>query len=211
MCFSRGLPSPLILQSSRHVPSQKLLSPSSMSCSTSLLGHSSRDCVPGDDKMSLFPMILLACMVTIEMLASLLLSYRSGYTHTDVQHSYQPLNSTPSASAQSAASHAFLKHQASTNSLSSAAAAAALRSHTPTPTSVENVQTKRMLQRQSSTSSRASTGSFSRGGLQPGLHRSSSSGSMTTRTFRDQSPRRPRSSSGGESFAPPIPDRKSVV
>ncbi|KAL1970991.1 hypothetical protein VTN77DRAFT_2825 [Rasamsonia byssochlamydoides] len=110
---------------------------------------------------------------------------------------HQPLNPTPSASAQSAASHAFLAHQASTNSLSSAAAAAALRSHTPPPTSVENVQTKRMLQR------RASTASLSRGG-HPGLRRSSSSCSMTTRTFRDQSPRRPMTSSGGSS-APPVP------
>ncbi|KAL2001744.1 hypothetical protein VTN02DRAFT_1329 [Thermoascus thermophilus] len=109
----------------------------------------------------------------------------------------QPLNTTPSPSAQTAATHAFLASQASPNNLSSAAAAAALRNITPTPTLIENVQTKRMLQRQSS-----------RGSMDPGtangLRRASSSASMTTRTFRDQSPVRP-ATSAGQRRAPPVP------
>lgn len=91
------------------------------------------------------------------------------------------MNPTPSSSAQTAASRAFLAHRDSNASLSSAAAAAALRSHTPPPTSVEDVQTKRMLQR------RLSNSSTSRGGSQASLRRSPSSGSMTTRTFRERS------------------------
>ncbi|KAN0071632.1 hypothetical protein V8E54_010228 [Elaphomyces granulatus] len=109
---------------------------------------------------------------------------------------HQPLN-TPSPSAQSAAFHAFLAHQGPSNNLSAAAAAAALRSHTPTPTQVENVQTKRMLRRQSSAAS-------SRDGFPSNVRRSSSLGSMTSRTFRDQSPRRPMSSSGALD-GPPVP------
>lgn len=116
----------------------------------------------------------------------------------------QPLSTAPSASAQSAATRAFLSHRDSNASLSSAAAAAALRSHTPTPTPVENVQTKRMLQRQLSNSSRGSAPGGPRGGHQPALHRTPSSGSMSSRTFREPSPRRPQTSSG-ETHHPPIP------
>ncbi|KAJ5360497.1 hypothetical protein N7517_009688 [Penicillium concentricum] len=110
---------------------------------------------------------------------------------------HQPLSSPAAQSAQSAASHAFLKSQPSTASLSSAAAAAALRNSTPTPTPIENVQTKRMVQRRSSTQSQVNPlggrRSASVGGT---LRRSSSNSSMSARTFRDQSPHRPATSSG---------------
>ncbi|PWY90875.1 hypothetical protein BO70DRAFT_392544 [Aspergillus heteromorphus CBS 117.55] len=116
-----------------------------------------------------------------------------------------PLSHSSSQSAQSAASHAFLKSQPSSSSLSSAAAAAALRSLTPTPTSVENVQTKRMMQRRASVSSQQGGAPSLRPTSGNGLRRSSSSASMGTRTFRDQSPRRPASSSGPTDSAPPLP------
>ncbi|KAL2849201.1 hypothetical protein BJY01DRAFT_146289 [Aspergillus pseudoustus] len=123
----------------------------------------------------------------------------------------QPNLSTSSTqSAQSAATRAFLQSQPSSNNLSSAAAAAALRSLTPTPTPVENVQTKRMLQRKSSISSQpATSGSpILRPSSRNGLRRVNSSGSMSARTFRDQSPGRPTSShaaSGVPAVAPPLP------
>ncbi|GAD97662.1 conserved hypothetical protein [Paecilomyces variotii No. 5] len=120
---------------------------------------------------------------------------------------HQPLNPTPSPSAQTAASHAFLASRASSSSLSSAAAAAALRTLSPAPTPVENVQTKRMLQRQSSISSAHTTIGppvRSQMGVQT-LRRANSSGSMAARTFRDQSPRRPVSSGGPPMDVPPIP------
>ncbi|KAL1860056.1 hypothetical protein Plec18170_002005 [Paecilomyces lecythidis] len=120
---------------------------------------------------------------------------------------HQPLSTTPSPSAQTAASHAFLASRASSSSLSSAAAAAALRTLSPTPTPVENVQTKRMLQRQSSISSAHTTIGppvRSQMGAQT-LRRANSSGSMAARTFRDQSPRRPVSSGGPLMDTPPIP------
>ncbi|RAK98847.1 uncharacterized protein BO80DRAFT_411417 [Aspergillus ibericus CBS 121593] len=120
------------------------------------------------------------------------------------QHQH-PLSASSSQSAQSAASHAFLKSQPSSSSLSSAAAAAALRSLTPTPTSVENVQTKRMMQRRASVSSQASGVPSLRPTSRNGLRRANSSASMSTRTFRDQSPRRPASSSGPVDVAPPLP------
>ncbi|KAL4877504.1 hypothetical protein BJY04DRAFT_198129 [Aspergillus karnatakaensis] len=122
------------------------------------------------------------------------------------QHRPQ-LSSTSTQSAQSAATRAFLKSQPSSNSLSSAAAAAALRSLTPTPTPVENVQTKRMLQRKSSVSSQP-VGSPTLLPTQNGLRRVNSSGSMSARTFRDQSPGRPTSSYSTMStpaIAPPLP------
>ncbi|KAJ5602860.1 hypothetical protein N7537_005816 [Penicillium hordei] len=110
---------------------------------------------------------------------------------------HQPLSTPAAQSAQSAASHAFLKSQPSTASLSSAAAAAALRNCTPTPTPIENVQTKRMVQRRSSIQSQVNPiggrRSASVGGT---LRRSSSNSSMSARTFRDQSPHRPVTSSG---------------
>ncbi|KAI9372548.1 hypothetical protein BJX61DRAFT_542569 [Aspergillus egyptiacus] len=118
------------------------------------------------------------------------------------------LSTTSTQSAQSAATHAFLNSQPSSNSLSSAAAAAALRSLTPTPTPVENVQTKRMLQRQASVSSQPAGPLSLRPSSRNGLRRVNSSGSMTTRTFREQSPRRPTSSYSTMSsppVAPPLP------
>ncbi|KAJ5406278.1 hypothetical protein N7465_007562 [Penicillium sp. CMV-2018d] len=110
---------------------------------------------------------------------------------------HQPLSTPAAHSAQSAASHAFLKSQPSTASLSSAAAAAALRNCTPTPTPIENVQTKRMVQRRSSTQSQVSPVGGRRSASVGGtLRRSSSNSSMSARTFRDQSPHRPATSSG---------------
>ncbi|RHZ63927.1 uncharacterized protein CDV56_109283 [Aspergillus thermomutatus] len=115
---------------------------------------------------------------------------------------HQPLSTVSSQSAQSAATHAFLKSQPSSSSLSSAAAAAALRSLTPTPTPVENVQTKRMIQRRASVTSQ--TGSL-RPGSRTDLRRSNSSSSMSNRTFREQSPRRPATSNGQVDVVPPLP------
>ncbi|KAE8156530.1 hypothetical protein BDV40DRAFT_280808 [Aspergillus tamarii] len=120
-------------------------------------------------------------------------------------HHQQPLSTSNAQSAQSAASHAFLKSQPSSSSLSSAAAAAALRSLTPTPTPVENVQTKRMIQRRASVASQSSIAGSLRPSSQNTLRRANSSSSMSNRTFRDQSPRRPASSSGPVPIAPPIP------
>ncbi|KAJ5100466.1 hypothetical protein N7456_006518 [Penicillium angulare] len=109
----------------------------------------------------------------------------------------QPLSTPASQSAQSAASHAFLRSQPSTSSLSSAAAATALRNRTPTPTNVENVQTKRMVQRAASNHSPTSPLVTRRSASVSGtLRRSNSSSSMTARTFREPSPHRPSTSSG---------------
>ncbi|KAF7125317.1 hypothetical protein CNMCM5793_001495 [Aspergillus hiratsukae] len=118
---------------------------------------------------------------------------------------HQPLSTVPSQSAQSAASHAFLKSQPSSSSLSSAAAAAALRSLTPTPTPVENVQTKRMMQRRASVTSQTSRTGSLRSDSRTALRRSNSSSSMSNRTFREQSPRRPASSNGQVDVVPPLP------
>ncbi|OJJ48363.1 hypothetical protein ASPZODRAFT_130368 [Penicilliopsis zonata CBS 506.65] len=118
---------------------------------------------------------------------------------------HQPLSTASSQSAQSAATHAFLKSQPSTTSLSSAAAAAALRSLTPTPTPVDQVQTKRMQRRSSVSAHPNPAAAGSRPGSARALRRSSSSGSMTSRTFRDQSPRRPATSGGPVEVPPPLP------
>ncbi|KAJ5665512.1 uncharacterized protein N7477_007960 [Penicillium maclennaniae] len=125
-------------------------------------------------------------------------------------HHQVPLPTASSQSAQSAASHAFLKSQPSTSSLSSAAAAAALRNRTPTPTSVGNVETKRMVQRRASSQAQADPLAGRRSASVSGtLRRTSSSGSMTARSFRDPSPRRPSTSSGPINHslvnAPPLP------
>ncbi|CAG8931972.1 unnamed protein product [Penicillium salamii] len=123
----------------------------------------------------------------------------------------QPLSSPAAQSAQSAASHAFLKSQTSNASLSSAAAAAALRNLTPTPTQIENVQTKRMVERRASTQSQAPNGRRS-ASASATLRRSASNSSMTARTFRDQSPGRPATSSGPASpprNVPPLPSLPS--
>ncbi|CAG8899759.1 unnamed protein product [Penicillium egyptiacum] len=119
---------------------------------------------------------------------------------------HQPLSTPAAHSAQSAASHAFLKSQPSTTSLSSAAAAAALRNCTPTPTPIENVQTKRMVQRRTSTQSQVNPVSGRRSAsVSVTLRRSSSNSSMSARTFRDQSPHRPATSSGPVGpVAPPV-------
>ncbi|KAL5437847.1 hypothetical protein PMIN07_011000 [Paraphaeosphaeria minitans] len=110
---------------------------------------------------------------------------------------------TPSASASLAATKAFLRDRESNGALSSAAAAAALRTHTPTPTPVADTITKRMA-RKASVSSASSHGSGNGNSSQqrPGLRRHSSSGSMTERSFRDQSPTR---SSPVDPNAPPVP------
>ncbi|KAE8553619.1 hypothetical protein EYB25_005001 [Talaromyces marneffei] len=118
---------------------------------------------------------------------------------------HQPLNTTPSTSAQTAASRAFAANRDANASLSSAAAAAALRSHTPPPTSPADVQTKRMLQRQLSNASRGSSAGGLRNGSQPTLRRTPSSGSMTSRTFRDPSPARSHSTAGNTRRHPPVP------
>ncbi|GIJ85804.1 hypothetical protein Asppvi_004668 [Aspergillus pseudoviridinutans] len=118
---------------------------------------------------------------------------------------HQPLSTVNSQSAQSAATHAFLKSQPSSSSLSSAAAAAALRSLTPTPTPVENVQTKRMLQRRASVTSQTSMTGSLRPASRTALRRSNSSSSMSNRTFREQSPRRPATSNGQVDVVPPLP------
>ncbi|EYE98387.1 uncharacterized protein EURHEDRAFT_528334 [Aspergillus ruber CBS 135680] len=115
---------------------------------------------------------------------------------------HQPLAS-PSQTAHSAASHAFLQSQPSSSNLSSAAAAAALRSLTPTPQPVENVQTKR-IQRRASITSQPNL----RAGQTHTLRRASSSSSMSNRTFRrDQSPGRPSTSQSHliNRDAPPLP------
>ncbi|CAI7604091.1 unnamed protein product [Penicillium glandicola] len=131
---------------------------------------------------------------------------------TDSSPSFQPLSTPAAQSAQSAASHAFLKSQPSAASLSSAAAAAALRSSTPTPIPIENVQTKRMVQRRLSTQSQVNpVGGRRSASVGGALRRSSSNSSMSARTFRDQSPHRAAASSGSAGLVaapvdvPPLP------
>ena len=115
----------------------------------------------------------------------------------------KPPRTPPTAAAATAAAQAFLANRASNASLSNAAAAAALRSHTTTPTPVSQVQTKRMLQRQSSTSSHGSAnGNARRPG---GLQRQNSTGSMTERTFREPSPNRSSTPRMMDDDAPPMP------
>lgn len=84
-----------------------------------------------------------------------------------------------------------MRSQASDATLSNAAAAAALRSHTTSPTPVGELVTKRMVRRGSTSS---------QGSQRPqGLHRQSSSGSMTERSFRNSSPGR------ASPVVPPVP------
>ena len=117
---------------------------------------------------------------------------------TDSDHQQQRSQPSPStsASATTAAAQAFLKKQTDESQLSNAAAAAALRSHTATPTSVGDVQTKRMIRR-GSTSSIGSGTSSSRAPFSSDLQRKASTGSMTQRSFRSPSPGRTRT--------PPVP------
>ena len=112
-------------------------------------------------------------------------------TPTHVQRQNVP----PSAPAQTAAAQAFLANRPSGTSLSASAAAAALRAMSPTPTPVAETQTKRILQRQSSTASRGDGAE---------LQRKNSGGSMTERTFRSPSPNRPAQNPALED-APPVP------
>ncbi|MCJ1286097.1 hypothetical protein MMC26_005440 [Xylographa opegraphella] len=114
-----------------------------------------------------------------------------------------PQKTTPTAAAATAAAQAFLANRASNANLSSAAAAAALRTHASTPTPVSDVQTKRMLQRQSSISSNGSAPG--KAGRPGGLLRQTSSGSMTERTFREPSPARRPQSRAREDVPPPMP------
>ncbi|KAI9894605.1 MAG: hypothetical protein M1814_001960 [Vezdaea aestivalis] len=114
-----------------------------------------------------------------------------------------PSNQPPSTSAAAAAAQAFLSHHSSNVSLSSAAAAAALRSHTASPVSVADVQTRRTIRRHASNSSLGSSGA------RPSLQRRTSSGSMTERTFRSPSPHNgePRRSTETLPPVPPIPKK----
>ncbi|KAI9861051.1 MAG: hypothetical protein M1813_005480 [Trichoglossum hirsutum] len=120
------------------------------------------------------------------------------------QLSNPALNPSPDPSAASAAAQAFLSSRASSQSLSSSAAAVALRAYTTSPKPVSEVQTKRTLRRQASTSSNGSTGGSLRGQAGRGLQRRTSSGSMTERTFRDGSPIR-GVGRGRARDAPPVP------
>ncbi|ETI23843.1 hypothetical protein G647_05650 [Cladophialophora carrionii CBS 160.54] len=72
----------------------------------------------------------------------------------------------------------------------------------PPPVPVDQVQTKRMVQRQASSGSLSNS---ARGRGRGGLQRQSSSGSMTERTFRTPSPSPSRPVSRSEPPAPPIP------
>ncbi|EZF29782.1 hypothetical protein H109_03223 [Trichophyton interdigitale MR816] len=119
---------------------------------------------------------------------------------------HAPLNTNPSPSAQTAALQAFRASQNPNPSLSSSAAAAALRSHTPPPTPVKDVQTKRMLRRKQSASSiSVPPGNTLPDGKNGGLRRVRSSGSMTARTFRDQSPARGGSFTSNQADMIPVP------
>ena len=94
--------------------------------------------------------------------------------------------------------------------MSNAAAAAALRSHTTSPIPVGDIQTKRMVRR-------GSTSSYSGGTTanRPpfgALQRSPSSGSMSERTFRSQSPAGSRSASPvRHDNVPPVPKIPTAV
>ncbi|EPE35264.1 hypothetical protein GLAREA_10961 [Glarea lozoyensis ATCC 20868] len=111
-----------------------------------------------------------------------------------------PNGANVNSNAATAAAQAFLKNRASNASLSSAAAAAALRSRPTTPVSVADVQTKRTVRRSESVASNGSAGSG-----RPQLARRGSSGSMSERTFRDQSPARASQPVPSAADAPPVP------
>ncbi|KAK6431887.1 hypothetical protein LTR95_011951, partial [Oleoguttula sp. CCFEE 5521] len=119
-----------------------------------------------------------------------------------------PIDRSTANAAAVAAGAAFRTRASSVGPLSSAAAAAALRSHTTSPEPVGNVQTKRMVRRGSgsSTGSAGVIGSSTRGGVgRGGLQRRDSSGSMTERTFRSNSPGRPADTVPAAPDAPPVP------
>ncbi|KAH8711993.1 hypothetical protein GQ44DRAFT_830155 [Phaeosphaeriaceae sp. PMI808] len=118
---------------------------------------------------------------------------RTRATSNPAQHA-----SPASASASLAATKAFVKDRESNPNLSNAAAAAALRTHVTTLPPVGETITKRMERRNSA----SSNGSSAMRQRQGGLQRQSSSGSMTERTFRSQSPGR---GSPADAQAPPVP------
>ncbi|KAI1290638.1 hypothetical protein F5Y03DRAFT_377973 [Xylaria venustula] len=115
-----------------------------------------------------------------------------------------PLNSnTANPNATTAAASAFMSasNQNPNKALSSAAAAAALRARPHTPTNVAEVQTKRTARRSASISS---SGSARLVNGHSRLERRGSSSSMTERTFRSPSPRRPVAPDAHEP-QPPVP------
>ncbi|KAF1816043.1 hypothetical protein P152DRAFT_478639 [Eremomyces bilateralis CBS 781.70] len=122
--------------------------------------------------------------------------------HRKRASSHSVPSAPPSADAVTAASQVFMRSRNSSTSLSSAAAATALRTHVTPPTDVASVQTKRILRRDS-TSSAGSSGSGGRAPFSAGLQRQNSTGSMTERTFRGQSPN--RSPSVHMDAPPPVP------
>lgn len=124
---------------------------------------------------------------------------RFGFDNVDLLDTGRPqtANQPPTPNAATAAAQAFLKKQADDAGLSSAAAAAALRSHTASPASVGDTQTKRMVRRGSNSSFGSGTGS-ARPPFSSGLQRRGSNGSMTQRSFRSPSP-------GRSNPVPPVP------
>ena len=107
----------------------------------------------------------------------------------------KPLATAPvNPNAATAAAAVFKRHESSSPSLSTAAAATALAARPMTPTRVADVQTKRTIRRSASVASSAAS---SDAHPRPALQRSGSSASMTERTFRSPSPRRPSSSGSG--------------
>lgn len=115
---------------------------------------------------------------------------------------------TPGATnpAMLAASQAFNNTEAGQKRLAQGAAAAALRSMSPTSTPVGQIQTKRMMERQSSVGA-AHSAQRGRAGPSQMVRRNSSS-SMTERTFREPSPGRPSTASGlpaSRQPQPPVP------
>ena len=123
---------------------------------------------------------------------------------TDVlQRPTTPANNSP---ALLAAAQAFSGSQGPQTRLATGAAATALRSMSPATTPVGQLQTKRMMERQSSIGSpQNAPRGRSRGN---NMVRRSSSSSMTERTFRTESPARPSTSNGQPSSRqaePPVP------
>ncbi|RMZ78677.1 hypothetical protein DV738_g3744, partial [Chaetothyriales sp. CBS 135597] len=110
----------------------------------------------------------------------------------------RPPYTPASNSAHAAATQAFLASSPQTAKLSASAAAAALRTMSPPPTPVGDLQTKRMVRRSSSVSAINAVRGRGRGrGRGGGLERADSTGSMSERTFR-------RSPSPGRPVAPPV-------
>ncbi|KAK5951404.1 hypothetical protein OHC33_007460 [Knufia fluminis] len=130
-----------------------------------------------------------------------------------LQRPTTPANNSP---ALLAASQAFTGSQGPQTKLATGAAAAALRSMSPASTPVNQVQTRRMMDRQSSVGSQQNAArGRSRGGNN--MVRRNSSSSMTERNFRAQSPGRPSASNGipesrqNEPPVPPMPQGYSDI